>query len=1392
MKADSGNWIVMGEPATASEAAALDAFREALPEDGITTAWVNLTFIDNNGRSAELDVLLLTRTGLYVVELKGWHGTIRGSTQRWIHGRRNVENPWLLTDRKAKRLASLLRDYTPNPAARRTVPYINALVVLHGNDSTVELEERARSGVLALDGFQIHATPPLRKLSTFLGQPAADPHQAIDIVRARQIRALCGRADFRATPKTRLVGDFVVADSAPIAEGPDWQDVLVSLPAMPDVRRRLRLYDIPPKAAAGERQRIEQLARREFQLTLGVRHHGIAVPVDYKTTDDGPALVFEYDDAELPLDAYLASAGADLDLDMRVALVIRVGELLRYAHNRHLMHRALAPRRVWVIPTKTPLPQPAIRDWYFGQKDRSTDASTRWTAINAGASDLMGITSQDDWLYLAPEARHSAENLPSIPLDVYGFGALAYLILTGRSPAATLAELEEKLAITRALDPRAAAPGMPDAIADVVAMATSAVESERPTTVEEVLELLRTAWDEVRRPDAGDQPIPVYDPLDAQKDDIVGDRFIVTGRRGEGSSGLALAVQDTESDDPDRELVLKVARSESATRRIAAEADVLRSLDHRRVVRLFEGPFDVDGRSVILLSDAGKETLATRLAKEGRSTIGQLEQLGGQLLEAVSYLESQGIFHRDIKPANLGITPDPGSRKPSLVLFDFSLASESVENLGSGTPGYLDPYLGRGKRHRYDRAAELYAVSATLFEMATGQLPWWGEGAGRPADLGDRAVVEPTSFESSIATQLTALFHRALDPDASKRFGSADQLADAWLDVFASLDTHEQGGGGNDELAGQATLETPLERAGLSARALSGLGRLDAATVGDLLGVHPTQINSIRGLGETYRKEIQARIGQWRRRLRGTENAGQAGPIGTERVVAMLRSRLRGAERTVIDSVLGLDGGESVRGWPATGEVAQHLRMTRERVLHTVDNAVAVWSTGRPNLLDSVRDEAIAILASQGRVMSVSSLVAALIAQRGSLLDGVERTQQGAALLRAVYELDCRMPEPALELRRRGAKRADLIALSETVDPDATGQSFPPADLLTDVAIELGRRADKLVEDGVVPHNTAIAALRKVLEDEAGDSMVLLADRRLLVLAASTSSTAMVSGFDELYRADLDPQEAVAQALRGKPGRSITESAVRKSVAARFPAVELPKASHRLDDLVSVVLPGIVNRQGVYELESTARTGTLTPTSLTNFAHTAVPEVVGRLSESLGRRGAVTLCVPPRRYLSAVRELPGLFDVEVLDVAALVVVATKELADRHGIDWRFALGVDAGHKEGADWSNLSRLVQQAVHPRWEERMAAGVPLLIVNAGPLVRYGMAQLLATLLDIGTPRPAARWLLVAMHADQQVPLLEGKPVPLGPSGWTSLPPDLSLLVPAALPRTNPGART
>ncbi|WP_241482799.1 BREX system serine/threonine kinase PglW [Kocuria rosea] len=1389
MKADSPHWKVMGPPATPEEAAALEAFREVLPDDGRTTAWVNLTFIDTNNRTAEVDVLLLTPVGLFCVELKGWHGTITGNSQRWYQPGKTHPNPFLVTDRKGKRLASLLKSYTSSPHMESAVPWVNPLVVLHGEGSTFAVDASGRARVVKLDGYSVSSKPPLLRLSDFLATPPTNPKDNIDPQRAQLVRHLCEKADFRPTPKTRIVGDFAVAESDPVAEGVDWQDVVVTHPNLPKIKQRLRLYDVHPKASASERKRIEQLAQREYQLTFGIRHEGIAVPQQFLVTDDGPALVFEYQDAERPLDAFLADDGAALTLDHRVAMVEQLGDILRYAHNRHLFHRALSPQRVWVRPSPDG-PRLEVRDWYSAQKDRETAAKTRWTVISRGVTDLLGVAGAEDLVWLAPEARQSVTDVPGAPLDVFGFGAVAFLILTGKAPATTIADVQEVQQQAGRFDPRAVTAGLPDSLAEVVGELTAVDEAERPASVEDALGLVRMAWDEVRRPDDQAPPAEIADPLDAQTGDMIGGRFLVAGRRGEGSSGVALAVLDDEAGD-DRELILKVARDDAAGRRLDIEAEVLGGLEHPRVVRLIE-TLELGGRSALLMSDAGKETLAARLIKEGQSTLEQLQRWGTDLLEAMAYLvDVKGVFHRDIKPANLGIAPDPGYRKPHLTLFDFSLAREPLDNVASGTPGYLDPYLGKGRRSRYDRAAELWAVSVTLFEMATGVLPWWSNGGGAPASTTDRPVVEPTSFDPAVSAQLTELFRKALSPDIRERFGNVEDLLHAWGEAFASLALDEDARRKDDELASKVTLETPLEQSGLSAQALSALRRLDGVvTVADVLGVHPVKINGIRGLGETYRKEIQARIAQWRASLSSAEPApGVEVTLGVDRVVDNLLEMLPAANKPLAHGLLGLGDGAS---WPTAADVAASFQTTRERVISMLDDAVGEWSKDKPFL--AARSELTNIIANAGRVMTVREAVAALLTLRGSTLDGAERSTYGTALVRAIVELDARDTHPVFVLRRRAGAKVDLLALSEHAATLEDGGVAPPADLLTDLAGELGGKADDLVAGGVVAASTAITALRGVVNDLDGAGQWQVTDARLLRLAAGASQTAAVSGFQELYPRALPIKEALEYAMRGKPGRSISQMAVGRTLSARFPHLAEPLPNpDRLNALMRELYPELVNRNGIYAPKSTAlyTTGTV---STTQFAPTPAAEVARKLTESLERHSALTLTVAPKRYVAAARALASKFDIDVLDVAELVVSATREQIEKAGGIWSGLLGYDALDCDSKQWKALEGVVQRSVEPVWGERLSAHRPLLLTNAGPLVRYGMTSLLATLLDTGTKRPAARWLLVAKAGDARAPLLEGRSVPLSPSGWIDLPRDMAQLADdktIQLQPCNPGDR-
>ena len=183
--------------------------------------------------------------------------------------------------------------------------------------------------------------------------------------------------------------------------------------------------------------------------------------------------------------------------------------------------------------------------------------------------------------------------------------------------------------------------------------------------------------------------------------------------------------------------VFKVALNESAARRLdreAAAAQPAHRLAHGPPPRpaLRGGAGRTRGARSSAMEYIEGDTLAEEIRQNGPLTINELERLGEDLFQALEVPGQERVWHRDIKPDNLALRPLERKGR-ELVLFDFSLAGVPDTELGVGTQDYLDPFLGRtGRRDRYDQAAELYAVAVTLHEMASGELPSWGDGMVEP------------------------------------------------------------------------------------------------------------------------------------------------------------------------------------------------------------------------------------------------------------------------------------------------------------------------------------------------------------------------------------------------------------------------------------------------------------------------------------------------------------------------------------------------------------------------------------------------------------------------------------------------------------------------------------
>lgn len=970
-----GRWETVTESDFDHEHRGLETIREKLPDAGVWRAWSNFTFTAGSGHVREVDLLVLSPSGLHMVELKSWRGSVTVENGTWVQtkpgGHRIPHgNPRHLVDQKARELAGLLRQQ-----GVRNV-YVSGSVCFTDSSLKLRLPSGDRNGVHSIDSL----------LET-LQRPPYDAKRRITGPRATEIASGLKQVGIHRSDAQYKVGPYQL-DRKPLDTGPTWVDHLARHTELSEVVR-VRVYLTERGASSAMIKSTENAARRESDVLGRIKHPGVVQLKQYHPSGhlSRPALIFDYHPETLRLGQYLIRYGDKLDILTRISLVRQLAETLRWAHASRIHHRTLSAHSVHVVPTAAKgggedarwlNPRLQVSDWQIAV--RHVDAEQAATGRRFAPTSLsINHVSDNADAFLAPEL--TALNPDPVSLDVYGLGVLTYLLATDRPPAASQAELIAQLEAGEGLRPSALVDGLSSDIDELVQAATAYRPGQRLASVDEFLEMLELVEDALTTPSAvPDLPAaqePEKDPLEATPGDVLAGRWEVRRRLGTGSTSRAFLVRDLKADPEAKDgralAVLKVALSDSRGQALTREAEVMRGLRaDSRVIRLVEPePLTIGGRTVLALEYVGdergdeeqdgsgksprrrEETVARQLRERGRLGADQLEAYGDYLFGAVDFLEGEGVWHRDIKPDNIAIRIRP-NRTRELVLIDFSLAGYPADVTDAGTEGYLDPFVGGLKRSVYDAHAERYAIAATLHEMASGELPLWGDGKVVATQTDPEKWPHPTiadeAFDEAVREGLARFFRKALHRDTDQRFADLKPMRDAWRRIFLEAQTRpstghpvrraeadakdevgaaaEVGGEGKtpapaiskaeplaaeqqrDAQAQKATKDTHLSTAGLSPVAVSFLHGLNINTVGELLDYSQRKFLNAPGLGAKTRTEIQRRQREWGERLRETP-VSPLTPEGRRAAKEELRQR-SSLEFALTDHLVTHDGSGSL------------------------------------------------------------------------------------------------------------------------------------------------------------------------------------------------------------------------------------------------------------------------------------------------------------------------------------------------------------------------------------------------------------------------------------------------------------------------------------------------
>ena len=280
-----------------------------------------------------------------------------------------------------------------------------------------------------------------------------------------------------------------------------------------------------------------------------------------------------------------------------------------------------------------------------------------------------------------------------------------------------------------------------------------------------------------------------------QAGEMVDNRYRILAELGHGGMGVVYLAEDSRLQ---RRVAIKFLRAQATeidVTRFRREAQLLASLSHPNVVKVYDLG-EREERPYFVMEYLAGETLVEMLHHAGGDGLPVDVALGfgRQLCEALDAVHRQGIIHRDIKPGNVIITAGMNA-----VLMDFGLARREVtakeRGTVSGTPQYLSPEDIRGVALQGDdaRRSDIYALGITLYELIAGRPPFSDDNTAvvlhhqlhdRPSPLCEIRPDVPAAFE--------AVIMRALEKDPFARQASCGELvvelALARQQVVANLD----------------------------------------------------------------------------------------------------------------------------------------------------------------------------------------------------------------------------------------------------------------------------------------------------------------------------------------------------------------------------------------------------------------------------------------------------------------------------------------------------------------------------------------------------------------------------------------------------------------------------
>ncbi|OVA16313.1 Protein kinase domain [Macleaya cordata] len=232
---------------------------------------------------------------------------------------------------------------------------------------------------------------------------------------------------------------------------------------------------------------------------------------------------------------------------------------------------------------------------------------------------------------------------------------------------------------------------------------------------------------------------------------------------------------------------------------IEREISAMRLLHHPNIVRIYE-VIATKTKIYIVMEYISGGQLSNKLDYLEKLSEGEARKYFQQLIDAVDYCHSRGVYHRDLKPENLLL-----DSKGNLKVTDFGLSvfhkHGDLLSTACGSPSYVAPEVIAHKN--YDgSAADVWSCGVILFELLAGYLPFEDRNL---MNLYRKISRADYKFPEWFTKSQKNLISKILDPSPIRRMTVAEILEDEWFQTTYERSTGINNNGSTDSATGIAT-----------------------------------------------------------------------------------------------------------------------------------------------------------------------------------------------------------------------------------------------------------------------------------------------------------------------------------------------------------------------------------------------------------------------------------------------------------------------------------------------------------------------------------------------------------------------------------------------------------